>query len=71
MNEKCKEFLCVRYKYCNFSHHCSAIMCVYRYDKACESCAFRCVCSMQQKRTNSLNSDFANSATDYSQESEV
>lgn len=68
MVKKCKQFLCVRYKDCAFSHHCSAIMCVFRYDKACEYCIYHLSCGMQRKRTDSLNRTFANSTADYSQE---
>ena len=68
MDKKCKQFLCVRYKECAFSHSCSAIMCVFRYDKSCENCIYRLSCGMQRKRTDSLNRTFANSTSNYSQE---
>lgn len=68
MDKKCEQFLCVRYKDCAFSHHCSAIMCLFRYDKACDNCIYRISCGMQRKRTDSLNRTFANSTADYSQE---
>ena len=68
MDKKCEQFLCVRYKDCAFSHHCSAIMCLFRYDKACENCIYRTSCGMRRKRTDSLNRTFANSTANYSQE---
>lgn len=68
MDKKCKQFLCVRYKDCAFSHHCSAIMCLFRYDKACDNCIYRLSCGMWRKRTDSLNCTFANSTANYSQE---
>lgn len=64
----CNEFVCEK-ENCLYVEDCSYYGCLIALRTPCNYCSLKHTsCAKQRKRTDSLNSGFANSASDYSQE---